>query len=412
MFTEKFVSLVICIKETAVDTKRVQRAEIKKASKMTGVRPSWKFIDPYAVDKNVFDFTDVIRAAEGEVIDIKISSPNAGVGIKTARIKAPKASKVQSPKFDFDTDVKVANMLNDMQEIADDSKAGYFIPVENPAFVSFGKMSVTNKIIRSGKFCPIFIFGETGLGKSFSVNQLAARANREVIRINVNAQTCEEDFIGGFRLINGETVWQDGPLVIAMKRGAILLIDEVTALNPAYAFMLFTALEGEPVYIKKINKIVTPVDGFTVIATDNTKGYGTSSGKYVGVNVQNEAFLDRFTIAVEYDYPTPAQEFRMLSSFGNDEKIMKELIKWANFVRATYKEGAIDVTISPRRLINIMRINEIFGDLRTSIAHSIARFDADVVESLLDFLDKIVSDPNYSSNDEFNEVIENNDIEV
>jgi MoxR-like ATPase len=273
-------------------------------------------------------------------------------------------------------------------------------------------MSVTNKIIRSGKFCPIFIFGETGLGKSFSVNQLAARANREVIRINVNAQTCEEDFIGGFRLINGETVWQDGPLVIAMKRGAILLIDEVTALNPAYAFMLFTALEGEPVYIKKINKIVTPVDGFTVIATDNTKGYGTSSGKYVGVNVQNEAFLDRFTIAVEYDYPTPAQEFRMLSSFGNDEKIMKELIKWANFVRATYKEGAIDVTISPRRLINIMRINEIFGDLRTSIAHSIARFDADVVESLLDFLDKIVSDPNYSSNDEFNEVIENNDIEV
>jgi cobaltochelatase CobS len=191
-----------------------------------------------------------------------------------------------------------------------------------------------------------------------------------------------------------------------MKRGAILLIDELSALNPAYAFCLFSALEGESVYIKKINRIVSPAEGFNIIATDNTRGSGTSSGRWVGVNVQNEALLDRFIVSLEYDYPSPSQELRILSGIGEDKNTMIELIKWANFVRKTYKEGAIEVTISPRRLVGIMQINDIFSNLQTSISHSIARFEPDVKESLIDFFNKIMTDPNYSDNDAFTDEME------
>jgi len=389
--TDKQKGFFSLLKERVADPKKVTDIEIKDVAAHTGVRAPWKCITPYTVEKDVFDCTVLFDEVAGIVSQYK-AQPFA----KAPAQKREKKIKNQVPVSEYVKTSVVDSLEKNVEEMI---SADYFVPVINETFVPFGSMSTTTKVIKSGKFCPMFIFGETGLGKSFSVSQIAARAKREVIRINVTAQTCEEDLIGGFRLIDGETVWQDGPLVIAMKRGAILLIDEVTALNPAYAFMLFTALEGEPIYVKKINKIVAPAPGFNIIATDNTRGYGTSSGRYVGVNVQNEAFLDRFTIAVEYNYPSPTQELKIISSFGTDTKIMQELIKWANFVRNTYNEGAIDVTISPRRLIKIMVINDIFCDLKQSIRHSIARFESDVVESLLDFFDKIVSDPNYSSDD-------------
>lgn len=401
--TEKQQIFFSSLKNFAIDPSKVDHSEMKRVSAELDIRCPWSLVMPYEVTKNVFDCSDIFKVLEGQVVNFKeiisIEKKHKESKEIIEKIINPDVKKAEEQVQEI---VQELNEKYKLSLVNEDSPEGYYIPKINNSFVPFGGMPVTQKIIKSGKFCPVYIFGETGLGKSLSVMQISSRLGKEVLRINVNAQTCEEDLIGSFRLINGETVWQDGPLVIAMKRGSILLIDEVTALNPAYAFMLFTALEGEPIYLKKINKIVEPAPGFNIIATDNTKGYGTSSGRYVGVNVQNEAFLDRFTIAIEYDYPKATEELKILKSFGDDETIMKELIKWANFVRSTYKEGAIDVTISPRRLVNIMKINEIFCDLKTSIKYSISRFEEDVIESLLDFFDKIVSDPNYSQDDPFN----------
>lgn len=356
----------------------------------------WKLIEDYKTDPKTWDISVFVDASDGEVPEPPPFKDFPIVEKKKITLPEEILEVVTLPEVEK---IKI-------KEIAEDAPAGYFVPRPMSNFVSFGEMSTTNKIIKSRKFCPTFIFGETGLGKSLSVNQLACKLNREVIRINVNAQTCEEDFIGGFRLVNGETVWQDGPLITAMKRGCIFLIDEMSALNPAYAFCLFSALEGEPVYIKKINRIVEPAEGFNIIATDNTRGSGTSSGRWTGVNVQNEALLDRFIVCLQYDYPSPAQEFRILEGISDNQTAVVELIKWANFVRKTYKEGAIEVTISPRRLVGIIKINEIFGSLQTSISHSIARFEDDIKESLIDFFNKIVNDPDYSNNDAFTDQME------
>lgn len=381
------------IKNSALNPAAISGLDIKKVAKEAGARIPWTLIEDYRIDDKTWNISALVDASNGELPD---PPPFVDFPIKSERKKITLPEELEEP-----AEEKIG-----IKEINEESPIGYFVPKKMDGFVSFGEMTSTNKIIKSRKFCPTYIFGETGLGKSLSVNQLGSKLGREILRINVNAQTCEEDFVGGFRLVNGETVWQDGPLITAMKRGAVLLIDELSALNPAYAFCLFSALEGEPVYIKKINRIVEPQPGFNIIATDNTRGTGTSSGRWVGVNVQNEALLDRFIVSLEYDYPTPAQELKILSSLGENKEIMIELIKWANFVRKTYKEGAIEVTISPRRLVGIMKANDIFGNLQTSIGHSIARFEPEIKESLLDFFNKIVTDPNYSSNDAFTEEID------
>ena len=193
-----------------------------------------------------------------------------------------------------------------------------------------------------------------------------------------------------------------------MERGAILLIDELSALNPAHAFSLFAALEGESVFIKKTNEIVTPREGFNIIATDNTKGKGSTTGQYVGVNVQNNAFLDRFLVAIEYKHPTPGQELKILNRVHDHSESNKELIKWANVVRSSHREGIIDESISTRRLCSILQVNAIFGNLKKAIKMSIARFEGETNIVLLDLFNKVVTDPEYGDI-EFDEVPEGSD---
>lgn len=367
------------LKDYVNGSKAVSAETMKKLSKLNNIRVPWKIFKAYEVSTDVYDCS---------IIFDHVDSSFSNYVPQTKKQPQPAA-----PKFDIEVELKKEKVVSNVANIDCSFPAGFFVPKINDRFISFGPMNKVRKIIKSGKFCPTYIFGETGLAKSMSVSQLASREGKEVIRIGVNAHTNEDDFFGGFRLINGETVWQDGPLILAMKRGATLLIDEITALNPAYAFILFGALENEPVYIKKTNIIVEPAAGFNIIATDNTKGYGSSSGKYVGVNVQNEALLDRFRFVVEYEYPTAAAEFKILSSVGSDERSMKELIVWANFVREAYKDGSIDVTISTRKLVAIMELNEIFGSLKESIQGTVARYEEDTISALVDFFEKIVTNP-------------------
>lgn len=387
---------VIVHLDPSLNLSNVDEIHLKNAASQAGVRVPWKVLRPYKIFDGNFNLQELADSVKNEGV------------VPAVKVKAEKEVRRQV----FPEPIEQAPIIEDMQRaakgvkiVSEDNPDGYFVPARNKGFVKFGEMSTVERVIKSGMFLPCFIFGETGLGKSLSVSQMASKHNREVIRINVNAQTNEEDLIGGFRLIDGETVFQYGPVITAMQRGAVLLIDEITSLNPAYAFCLFSALEGEPVYIKKLNKVVFPAPGFTVVATDNTKGYGSPSGQWVGVNVQNEAFLDRFPIAVEYDYPKPNDELKILAYYSEDMEVMKDLIKWANFVRITYKEGGIDATISPRRLVNIIKINKIFNNLKKSIVMSIARFEDETKESLVDFFDKIVSDPEYSGDDIFSEVV-------
>ena len=235
--------------------------------------------------------------------------------------------------------------------------------------------------------------GLSGNGKTTMIEQVAAKLKRELFRVNITIETDEDDLLGGFRLIDGNTVWQDGPVVQAMKSGGILLLDECD-LASTKAMCLQPVLEGKGVFLKKINQWVTPAPGFTVFATANTKGKGDGDGRFVGTNVLNEAFLDRFSATLEQEYPSRAQEMKMLKkrldAHGiDDAEFVENLCKWAEIVRKSYYEDAVDEIITTRRLINVCESFAIFGDKTKAIDMSLARFDRDTKEAFLSLYSKI-----------------------
>lgn len=255
------------------------------------------------------------------------------------------------------------------------------IPEKDDTFVKFGNFGDIKKIIQSGLFYPAFITGLSGNGKTFLVEQACAQLKRELIRVNITIETDEDDLIGGFRLVNGETVWHNGPVIEALERGAVLLLDEVD-LASNKILCLQSILEGKGVFLKKIGKFVKPKDGFNVMATANTKGKGSEDGRFIGTNVLNEAFLERFCVTFEQSYPSPAIEQKILESGCDDKDFCKHLVDWADIIRKTFYEGGIDEVISTRRLIHIARAYSIFGDKDKAIQVCINRFD-DVVKGSL-----------------------------
>ena len=281
-----------------------------------------------------------------------------------------------------------------------DSSVGNLVPDKDSVYVKTAHHGDITKVIKSKKFFPIFITGPSGNGKSMTVVQTCAGLNRELIRINVTAGTDEDDLIGSFRLIDGDTVWQDGPIVEAMVRGAVVLIDEIDMLNPNRAASLFTALEGKGVFIKKIGRLVEPKKGFNIIATANTKGKGSDDGRYMGTNVLNEAFLERFPITLEFDYTTKASEKKILANVLESldfditddlKQFSTDLVEWAVITRKTFDEGAVDELISTRRLVHIINAYSILDDKETSIKHCIARFDSEIRDSFFDLFTKVCS---------------------
>ena len=278
------------------------------------------------------------------------------------------------------------------------------VPTKDDTFVPFGNFSDVKKVIQSRLFYPVFITGMSGNGKTFSVDQACAALNRELIRVNITIETDEDDLIGGFRLVNGETVWHNGPVIEALERGAVLLLDEVD-LASNKILCLQSILEGKGVFLKKTGRYVQPAPGFNVIATANTKGKGSDDGRFIGTNVLNEAFLERFALTFEQEYPTVAVETNILkkasASIGNsDEEFCANLANWADIIRKTFKDGGIDEVISTRRLVHIVRAYAIWGDRMKAIKVCVNRFDDETKQSFIELYDKI--DANVETKEEEN----------
>ena len=284
------------------------------------------------------------------------------------------------------------------------SLTGDIVPTKDPVFVPWGYFKDIKSIVSSKQFYPIFITGLSGNGKTMNVSQACAQAKRECIRVNITIETDEDDLLGGYRLQDGQTVWQNGPVIEAMERGAILLLDEID-LASNKIMCLQPILEGNGVFLKKINKFIKPAPGFNVIATANTKGQGSNDGKFIGTNILNEAFLERFPITVEQAYPTNKIESKILlnvmSEKGltkkDDTKFADNLITWADIIRKTFYEGGVDEIISTRRLVHIVEAYTIFKNKMKAIEMCTNRFDVDTKTSFMDLYSKIDGGQDVSS---------------
>jgi hypothetical protein len=270
------------------------------------------------------------------------------------------------------------------------------IPEKDDTFVKFGNFGDIRKIIESRLFYPTFITGLSGNGKTFGVEQACAQLKRELIRVNITIETDEDDLIGGFRLVDGNTAWHNGPAIEALERGALLLLDEID-LASNKILCLQSILEGKGVFLKKIGKWVKPAAGFNVIATANTKGKGSDDGRFIGTNVLNEAFLERFPVTFEQEYPTPKTEQKILEGVAlglgvNDADFCKRLTDWADIIRKTFYDGGIEEIISTRRLVHIIRAYSIFGDKAKAIQVCVNRFDDETKQAFLELYDKVDAD--------------------
>ena len=269
-----------------------------------------------------------------------------------------------------------------------------YVPSKDETFTKFGSFDSIQKIIKSKLFYPAFITGLSGNGKTLCVEQACAQQKRELIRVNITIETDEDDLIGGFRLVDGSTVWHNGPVVEALERGAVLLLDEID-LASNKILCLQSILEGKGVFLKKIGKYVKPAKGFTVVATANTKGKGSEDGRFVGTNVLNEAFLERFPVTFEQNYPHPQTELKILEALCTDKEFCKRLTDWADIIRKTFFDGGIDEVISTRRLVHIVKAYEIFGNRAKAITTCISRFDEETKEAFQQLYDKVDADVSF-----------------
>jgi len=335
----------------------VTRSEINDLVKSKKIKnPSWLKSDTFKVGRGVY------KLPMGEDADVE-------------------DTPVETPK----SDTKAAYIVSSLTDNV--------VPARDKDFVNFGNFSDVKNIITSKRFYPVFITGLSGNGKTLAVTQACAVAKREMIRVNITIETDEDDLLGGYRLRDGQTVWQNGPVLEAMERGAILLLDEID-LASNKIMCLQPILEGSGIYVKKINRYVKPKFGFNVIATANTKGQGSEDGKFIGTNILNEAFLERFPVTFEQEYPTAKTEEKIvatkLTSVGkSDVKFARNLVTWADVIRRTYKDGGVDEIISTRRLVHIAEAYAIFKNKMKAIQVCTNRFDDDTKTSFTDLYTKV-----------------------
>jgi MoxR-like ATPase len=335
----------------------VTRSEINDLVKSKKIKnPSWLKSDTFKVGRGIY------KLPMGEDADVE-------------------DTPVETPK----SDTKAAYIVSSLTDNV--------VPARDKDFVNFGNFSDVKNIITSKRFYPVFITGLSGNGKTLAVTQACAVAKREMIRVNVTIETDEDDLLGGYRLRDGQTVWQNGPVIEAMERGAILLLDEID-LASNKIMCLQPILEGSGIYVKKINRYVKPKFGFNVLATANTKGQGSEDGKFIGTNILNEAFLERFPVTFEQEYPTAKTEEKIvatkLTSAGkSDVKFAKNLVTWADVIRRTYKDGGVDEIISTRRLVHIAEAYAIFKNKMKAIQVCTNRFDDDTKTSFTDLYTKV-----------------------
>lgn len=268
------------------------------------------------------------------------------------------------------------------------------IPQVDSNYVAFGNHKDIESIIKSGEFYPTYITGPTGNGKSTMVEQVCAKNKRDLIRINLNTMSDEEQLIGSKTLEDGNVTVVEGPVLIAMRTGSVLLLDEIDAGAANTLLCLQPILEGKPYYFKLKNEVITPAPGFNIIATANTKGKGSDDGRYIGTNVLNEAFLERFAVTFEQEYPTRANELKIIENLMQthncvDKEFAELLVKWAEAIRRTFDDGGLDETITTRRLVHVIRAFSIFKDQVKAIELCCNRFDEQTKESFIDLFTKL-----------------------
>ena len=347
------------------------------------------------------EFGDIKQITRAQLVQVekkhKVSFPqwlvsNKDLKIKKGLFKMPSGS---------DTDVSKPTTMEKVVAPETKKEAAYVVssltgnitPNKDKNFVSFGNYPDVKNIIKSNRFYPVFITGLSGNGKTLSVTQACADLKRELIRVNITIETDEDDLLGGFRLKDGQTVWSNGPIIEAMERGAVLLLDEID-LASNKIMCLQPVLEGSGIFVKKINKWIQPKQGFNVIATANTKGQGSEDGKFIGTNVLNEAFLERFPVTFEQKYPSVKIENKILNntlkSYGkSDVKFIDKLTTWADVIRKTYFDGGVDEIISTRRLVHITQAYAIFNNKMKSIEMCTNRFDDDTKNSFVELYTKV-----------------------
>jgi len=364
-------------------TSPVSRQDLVAACEASGAYacpPSWITQDSTRkAGRGLYDLPELLEVSG----DVPVAAP-AVTGSAPA---APPATVSAAPA------PALANMAMGMTG----GERATLVPNRFDGYVAWGHFSDVEKIVRSKQFYPIYVTGLSGNGKTLMVEQVCAKLGRECYRVNITRQTDEDDLLGGFRLINGETVWCDGPVVSAMKNGGVLLLDEID-LGSANLMCLQPVLEGKGVFLKKIGQWVTPAAGFTVFATANTKGKGSDDGRFVGTGVMNEAMLDRFPVTLEQPYPTRATERKILTKAGcTDADFTDHLTQWSEIIRKSFYEGAVDEIVSTRRLVDIVSAWKIFGDKEKAIAMCLARFDDDTKEGFLSLYGKVDADSNVES---------------
>ena len=334
-----------------------------------------------------------------------------GVSVRTSPIKLPKAVKTDSiaapvasansvvntaATLSLSSSLSSADILSRIEALVTESSALAQVPARNSAFVPFGEFEIIRRIIKSKQFHPVFITGLSGNGKTFQIEQACALEKVEHIRVNISIETDEDDLIGGFRLKNGETVFELGPIPVAMLRGCPITIDEIDLASPKI-MCLQSVLEGRPLTIKKLGITIAPKPGFTVFATANTKGRGSDDGRFVGTNLLSEAFLERFPITVEQAYPSIQIEKKILSksyeqlgmsSTPATQTFFETLARWAETIRVTYFEDGIEDLISTRRLVHIVKTYAIFGDEQQALTLCLHRFEPSVQAKFLDLYKK------------------------
>ena len=369
--------------------------------------------------KKLFVDTAAEMFGDGSIIskqNVREAAEKAGVPFPTWFMKPEFKAHYGSYKLPFEGGPVVAAAVENTETacvnlVATNMEKQNLVPALFEGFVAWGNFSKIEKVVKSGLFYPIFVTGLSGNGKTLMIEQVHAKLKKELIRVNITIETDEDDLLGGFRLVNGETKFVPGPVIEAMERGCTLLLDECD-LGSNKLLALQPVLEGHGVYLKKVNRWVKPAQGFNVMATANTKGKGSEDGRFIGTNILNEAFLERFAITMEQPYATAATEKKIvvnsMKKYGEvDEGFATNLITWAEVIRKTFYDGGVDEVISTRRLDHIVKAFAIFGNKMEAIELCVARFDDDTKESFLDLYTKIDAGINVTEETEIPNALRN-----
>jgi MoxR-like ATPase len=375
---------------TITRTSPVSRQDLLAAARLVGNNfpPAWIVKDTTRhAGRGLFHVPEIVNAAKTVPASVTITPATA-----TAAVAAPAPAPVAPPV----QGVKHATVSSFKAEVLGmtGGERDQLIPPSNAEYVPWGHFDDIATIIKARIFAPVFVTGLSGNGKTTMIEQVCAKLGRECFRVNIVAETDEDDLFGGFRLVDGDMVWHDGAVVSAMKRGAVLLLDEID-LGSDKLMCLQSVLEGKGVFLKKINQWVAPAEGFTIFATANTKGKGSDDGRFVGTRVMNEAMLDRFDYTYEQEYAPRSTEkkilLRAMKKYNKvEDQFADDLVRWAEMLRATFREGACDEVISTRRLLNIVKAFSMFDNKDKAIRLSLARFDQATSESFYSSWTKIV----------------------